>query len=885
MYNKIIMENEHAGYKPAPGETEYKAESGETGPVRPATSANRVLQEEWEKGLQTDEYEVASDSLGRVQDFGSWRQAANKSAFPQFYKLIEGATLANKAGASPSERAEVADKLVDQARTLSPRSSDLYMSFLSDLDGTKYDPEFEMTQRQHEALKDSGDLSLLQDPNVPWDVKLNKMQTRIEHELKGRKALDRREKEKKAAEEGERERSDSDTPPPDQEESKPGMDEMERLKEGEEAPAIWTISPARGGYFKEQSFDTWDSQRNVWKKSISDKEEFRSLDATGMPDLTIVANIPANQWTRLPVPYNYHVASAAGDHFNASFARDVNGDYLIRSSKSEGEQIRILLNEKNTEGVEKNPPTKSPDMPANLTEETQKKVTQIGKERNGNLAKARALASYTMRHLDYSNDSSYNSLYEGHQAGYIGAIDQFKKADCDVANTYFAALCRKLDIPVRHVVGHMVKGKDDEGNSRITSGTGHAWSEVWDEQKREWMRVDATPPGDPQQEEEQSQDGNSVPGDYGEQEAIGPTEEELQELQKKLSKHTEELSYTQAERELSEATGVDLKDARKIVKEINEAENTRLPNGERVVDAMAQMWELIRDSRKTKTRDYDGPLRKREGGEAIDDIVAHKIGMATGDSDPVSREKEFEQEHVEQNIREMQVGIIGDKSGSMMSTVEEESKWSMQRSAIYIALSSLYRAEQNMQRSANRMSDPLSLKSEVISFRGSHDIDVDKPLSNQFSLADKVNLWQSLGNQGMGNGDIAALTYYRDQIRDERAEKESQGKKDDVLRVILACSDGMPESVEGVHQLAAELGGMNTVTVGIGMTETAAQVPHIFDTPHSKGDYAKDMSDLPAILAKHVVGEAVKLFPEKTRAQYQKSIDAIVAKFGKVGVQ
>ncbi len=850
-------------------------------------SVNRVLQDGWESALKTDDYERAKESLGQLSEFSKWRQAANSSPFPQFYQFIEAATLANKASASSEERAEIVDKLTPLSRALSPRNRDLFFSFLSDIDDSSYTPKFEMTQRQHESLKDAGDLSLLQNPDVSWDVKLNRVKTRIENELKGRNALDRIDKEKKEAEQGERKRSEQKTPPPDRDESKPGMDEMERLKEGEAAPAIWTISPARDGYFKEQSFDVWDREKNVWKNGDKNwNKEVAGLSVPSRADNVILgADIPGGQFTRIPVPYKHEITGALStDKIGNQLIvfKDQNGDYILKSDASS--RVKVEMREKETARLSENPPTKPLDIPAKLSKETEEAVEEISKTRKGNLARARSLVSYTMRHLEYSNDSSYNALYEGHPDGYIGAIDQFKKADCDVANTYFAGLCSKLDIPVRHVVGHMVKGKDKEGNSRITSGTGHAWSEAWDEQSREWVRVDATPPGDPQQEEDKKGE-EAIPGDYGEQEAIGPTGEELQSLQEKLEKHTEELSYTREERELSEATGVELKEARKIVKEILEAENTRLPGGERVVDVMARMWDIIRDSRKTKVHEYTGPLRKREGGEAIENIVAHSIGIRSGDSDPMSRQKEHEEELVEQVIREMQVRIIGDKSGSMSNTVDGEIKWQLQRRAIYLTLSSLHREEQNLKKFAKHMKEPLSLSSQVISFRGKKDIDEDKSLSDKFRLIDKVNLWKSLGNQGSGNGDIAALTHYRDEITKERQEKEKKGEKDNTLRVIIACSDGEPDSAGGVHQLAEELGAMNTVTVGVGMTETAAKVPVIFDTPHSKGDFAKDLSDLPAILVKHVIVEAVKLFPQKNKAQYQKSIDALLAKFDKVGVR
>ena len=272
------------------------------------------------------------------------------------------------------------------------------------------------------------------------------------------------------------------------------MNEMERLKEGEQAPAIWTIAPAYGGYYKEQSFDTWDADTNTWKQVY----QYTDVDNAGFyPTLdqeqheTISVTLPANQPTRIPVPYTRCVIGFLKDSTNFRVQKDQNGDLIVTAGRPA--MTALVFGSKQAEdALPKNPQAQA--MASKLTETTQqKKIEEVAQKKRGNIARARALASYTMRHLQYSNDSSYNALYENHQDGYIGAIDQFQKADCDVANTYFAALCSELDIPVRHVTGHMVKGKDNSGNARITSGTGHAWTEVWDETNRTWVRVDATP--------------------------------------------------------------------------------------------------------------------------------------------------------------------------------------------------------------------------------------------------------------------------------------------------------------------------------------------------------------------------------------------------------
>ena len=51
--------------------------------------------------------------------------------------------------------------------------------------------------------------------------------------------------------------------------------------------------------------------------------------------------------------------------------------------------------------------------------------------------------------------------------------------------------------------------------------------------------------------------------------------------------------------------------------------------------------------------------------------------------------------------------------------------------------------------------------------------------------------------------------------------------------------------------------------------------------PYSHGDIVRNMDDLPAFFAKHVVLEAVKLFPEKSRESAARIIETAIAKFKK----
>ena len=280
--------------------------------------------------------------------------------------------------------------------------------------------------------------------------------------------------------------------------------------------------------------------------------------------------------------------------------------------------------------------------------------------------------------------------------------------------------------------------------------------------------------------------------------------------------------------------------------------------------------------------EYTGPVRRREGGDDIENIVTHKIGIQAHETDPISRRIETEREKITQVLGGFDVMILGDKSGSMSGTVDGEEKWKMQRRVVYLLFSSLHRFEQSLERIKTRLKNPLSVRTQGISFRNEDDIDEDKPLSTEFSAIDKVRLWKSLGNQGSGNGDVVGLQYFYNQIKKDRDEAERRGDKDDRLRIIFACSDGAPDSVEKVHQMVGALGKeLEAVVVGIGITESARAVPAIFTTDYSVGDIAENIDDLPIVVARHVVENAVRLFPEKASQSMKPQIEKILAKFRK----
>jgi hypothetical protein len=866
-----------------------------------------ILEKTHEEVLLGESYEDATKAVNEIEALQNFREKLRNVPFSSFYEIIEEMTNINKTQLSEKDRKnrveDLADTMKERVARLSPRVADLYEGILSEIIGCIYESKYEITARKLAELKQEHDLHVLFSPNTSWDMKFNRIETRLIDYLLGVRALDRRENKEMdddIYEWREEELKKALTRLPERRtESKPGVDPMERLKEGERVPSIWSIYPAYGGYYKEQSFSKWNNQRNVWtegKYTYNDVETIPLCEnediKKGMINLTMSAKLVTDKWVSLAIPYTHGLHKVEAGNKKVSIQKDQNNDLvLLVEGNGEDIEVNIILSpQPDKKFIQPPESVKIPEMLSEFSEETNKKLTDIENKKQGNIKKAYAVASYVRTRIKYlapkdqNEGDYYNNYYNTHPNGFAGAVDEIKQADCDVANTYFAALCVKLNIPVRHCIGHSVKGKDEQGTSNINSGTGHGWSEVWDEIKKEWLRIDATPPGDRQLEDETEQvKGESIPGDYDEQEAIGPTDEELEKLRKKLAEHKEKLSYTKEERELSQHAGVELKEARQIVKEVNEAEQTRLPNGERIVDTLSRLFNAIIESRKSMTNTYAGPVRRCEGGEAIEDIVRHKIGVLSGDTDPVSREKPTEKIKEEEIFGGFDLHIIGDKSGSMSSTVKDEALWKMQRRAEYLIFSATHRFEKNLERAGLQKDNSLSVRTQGISFRGSDkdEIDLDKEFSTEFTAKNKVKMWHSLTGASGGNGDPEALGVIYEQIKDEIEENQKHNTKDNCLRLIIACSDGgyIGDDDIKMQELAKKLGKLNAVVVGIGLTNTATNVKEVMTTDYSRGDIAQDINDLPILVAKHLVLEAIKLFPEKAKEDAKQVILNSLDKF------
>ena len=106
---------------------------------------------------------------------------------------------------------------------------------------------------------------------------------------------------------------------------------------------------------------------------------------------------------------------------------------------------------------------------------------------------------------------------------YFQTLDTSEQLECLSANTLAVALERKLGIASRIVQGHKID-IIQQGKCVIDDRTGHAWREIWDDNAKRWIRMDATPS---QRSQKQEQEGDD-PGEGGEEQESEPQQGEGQ---------------------------------------------------------------------------------------------------------------------------------------------------------------------------------------------------------------------------------------------------------------------------------------------------------------------------------------------------------------------
>jgi hypothetical protein len=731
-------------------------------------------------------------------------------------------------------------------------------------------------------------IALLAGPDVPFTTKRDIWEGHVApmvHWLREQdlapldlEELETSEREEEESTEGERSETSEDAPPPEPDAFHPSMDE---LAEGEMEPrAQFTVTPFYGGYYRGRAWPEWDVKTLQWKKG---KEvvatEVRDVALDELAVRALRGTVRGGQELTLPVPYGWEVDTSSlqvTPQADAVITQDTHGRFVL---KVEGEGVwqyavrtgkpvrpRPLRPDALPGKVETAADTRLPKELDMFVRETAASDLSV-------VGKARAIIRHVRDGLEYSNDSSMNAVYCADPAVYAERVWEHKKADCDVANSVAAFALRQAGIACRMIDGHYVKAKALNGSAAMHGGTRHAWLEVYDEERNEWFRADATPKGDPtlddMRPDEESRENDK--GDYGEQEAEIMSDEALEELIRLLEAGegaNKKERKTGEERELdkfTEQAACTTEEAREVLGAFKRVRELKDAKGERIGAKLVKAWNDVVHIRLKRSRVYEGPVRRSEGDE-LDDPVMKRLEQRAGERDPSGYLKAAEIEKREKLFGGLDVYMLLDLSGSMKETdpVSGREKRHMQRDFAMLYADSLMQCAQISRKAEGRLRAPLPLRLEVVSIHGGASTDM--PLVDRWGPKEQVALYRAV-NQAAGGGtpDHLGLLQIETDIKRARAAWEAAPHKLHELPpapFVVASLDGGSDDRHETHNVVNRLRHHGAAVYGYGMTAAAKPVEAIY-APH--GFTLECLEDQAETVARDTIKAFRSLHPERVK--------------------
>lgn len=287
----------------------------------------------------------------------------------------------------------------------------------------------------------------------------------------------------------------NDIPPSHDDSFSPSMDEMKEVGEKQKVTPLYTVEPPLTGLYQGPIYSNFNASQVKWEMAHSTQKVH---SATAPSQHIMRGKIAAGSTIPIYLPRNFDVASIPS---GLELMMDENHTYFLRNNSSSARDYELGFGKQSFTNTKAPSAGEKADISSGgLSIATSNYLNSLrGKN---NVEKAQAIIHYMKNiiGLKYSNDSKFNRIYKQNPSRYFYEIEKNKEVDCDVAQTYFIALCRKAGVPSRLVTGHSVDLVQDN-KAILHRGTGHAWSEIWDEQNGCWKTIDATPEKDSDDEE------------------------------------------------------------------------------------------------------------------------------------------------------------------------------------------------------------------------------------------------------------------------------------------------------------------------------------------------------------------------------------------------
>jgi hypothetical protein len=593
-------------------------------------------------------------------------------------------------------------------------------------------------------------------------------------------------------------------------------------REGEPDRALALVYPYFGGYHRARTFADYDPSTLTWRRgktgySTVDNQHinperarvYRSSVSGGtrggirMPDGWQIDS-ETIEWL-VDEPESFALVKDDDDNVSLSVDGEVGKSYPFQLTEGFGVEVREIP-----------PPTR--DVGEVLDQFPIELLTQaevIMQADIGDGAKMRRLAALIHHHLEYDMDVKWEVVYKADPATYFEKIWQYKKAKCDEANTLAARLTQKFGFHTLYAGGHSAREKTKTGETILHDGNRHGWYYAWNPEDLKWLRLDATPKGDPNvDEDEQKEDLGE--GDYGEQEAELLSEEELAGVLQELEKEADEPESP--ETRFAEKADCTVEEARQVldlVRNLREKYAT-------VLGEAKKYWQTVVRKNLKERRAYSGPVRQSRGDE-LEDVVEARLDTRAHESDPSGWDKEIIKKKKEKLFGGFEVYVVADMSMSMADTIDGVRKIDSQRDMVFLLIDSIMASAEATRIAERRLQTPMPVMVSVVVFGTRTEIVL--PLTERWTPAEQIRLYRALdAGSGGDTPDDQALALISQQIEDAksaekvtageyatRSQRRKKGKKGfvEAHRFVIATADGGsndPSAVKSVNDSLATAG-------------------------------------------------------------------------------
>ncbi len=624
----------------------------------------------------------------------------------------------------------------------------------------------------------------------------------------------------------------------------PTMDEMQESKE-DVTEGEYIVHPAYGGYYRGLVCEKWDAATLEWQALERQLRGITEMETVPETRRVMRGLLQPKKPQAVDLPYQFAIVTASLQDGLTAF-QDQYGVWYLRNDAEEAAVFEWSIAKIKSYKPNDASPSGSKREATTLPSELQSLVQESGDARMPPIERARAIVSSVRRGLKYSNNEQLSQLYRSDPSQFFTQIWQHKEADCDVANTLASEVLHQAGFQVRMVGGHSISAQTKEGSAVLHGGTRHAWLEVWDPQALHWVRLDATPAGDPNvDEEQQEEDLEPRPeGDYGEQDAQLLSDEDLEKLRQEIEdadKRREQREKDPIEQRAQQA-GCSVKDLKEIEgKIISLRERHRS-----VLEECRRAWQEAVKKNIVVTQAYSGPVPPDIGLDIHDDhLVEIRIAQDTHDQRPLAFTQRKQQEKIERSFGGYELYVAGDISDSMNETdpVTETIKKDAQRDAVFLLVDSVMQNVLEMKR-AGRLKHAMPVRICGATFGKENGIMLS--LTDQWGPSQQVALYRALdGCAGGSTPDHIALRLLR-------TEMEQSPSFDDpkIHRAVLVFADGGSDNAALVRAELQKFREEGIPVAGFGMTASSRAMEAVYAPD---GRTIERIEQLPDIGVRYVV--------------------------------